>query len=75
MSTLKPSNATGQPSSDRPDPETVSLSGYEIDGLYGPGSVPTADPKDPTRADPRIATPGEYPFTRGVHPKIGRAHV
>ena len=75
MSTLKPSNATGQPSSDRPDPETVSLSGYEIDGLYGPGSVPTADPKDPTRADARIATPGEYPFTRGVHPTMYRSRL
>ncbi|MCP3860772.1 MAG: methylmalonyl-CoA mutase [Phycisphaeraceae bacterium] len=75
MSTLKPSNATGQPSSDRPDPETVSLSGYEIDGLYGPGSVPTADPNDPTRADARIATPGEYPFTRGVHPTMYRSRL
>ncbi|MCP4496166.1 MAG: methylmalonyl-CoA mutase [Phycisphaeraceae bacterium] len=75
MSTLKPSNATGQPSSDRPDPETVSLSGYEIDALYRPGSAPTADPKDPTRADARIATPGEYPFTRGVHPTMYRSRL
>ncbi len=75
MSTLNPSNATGRTPSDRPDPETVSLSGYEIDGLYGPGSVPTADPGDPTRVDPRIATPGEYPFTRGVHPTMYRSRL
>lgn len=75
MSTLKPSNATGQPSPDRPDPETVSLSGYEIDGLYGPDSVPTTDPDDPSRADARIATPGEYPFTRGVHPTMYRSRL
>ena len=75
MSTLNPSNATGRTPSDRPDPETVSLSGYEIDGLYGPGSVPTTDPADPTRVDPRIATPGEYPFTRGVHPTMYRSRL
>lgn len=75
MSTLKSSNATGQPSPDRPDPETVSLSGYEIDGLYGPGSVPTTDPGDPGRVDARIAKPGEYPFTRGVHPTMYRSRL
>ena len=75
MSTLNPSNAAGKSSPDRPDPETVSLSGYEIDGLYGPGSVPTTDPQDPSRADARIATPGEYPFTRGVHPTMYRSRL
>jgi methylmalonyl-CoA mutase N-terminal domain/subunit len=75
MSTLKPSSHAGQSSPDRPDPETVSLSGYVIDSLYGPNAVPTTDPKNPGAADPRIATAGEYPFTRGVHPTMYRSRL
>jgi methylmalonyl-CoA mutase N-terminal domain/subunit len=44
------------------DADFTSLSGMDVDPVYGP-------PEDPT--DPRsgaIGWPGEYPFTRGLHP-------
>ncbi len=44
-------------------PAFSTLSGLPIDDLYtGAGGV-----------DPRIGFPGEYPFTRGVHPTMYRA--
>jgi methylmalonyl-CoA mutase N-terminal domain/subunit len=44
-------------------PAFSTLSGIPIDDLYAaPGGV-----------DPRIGFPGEYPYTRGVHPTMYRA--
>ena len=74
MTTLQPGSAS-DPSSERPDPETVTLSGYAVAPLYGPASVETTDPKDPTEPHSRIGRPGEYPFTRGVHPTMYRSRL
>jgi methylmalonyl-CoA mutase N-terminal domain/subunit len=43
-----------------------TLSGLPVADLY-------TDPKARGAADPRIGFPGEYPFTRGVHPTMYRA--
>ena len=74
MTTLQPGSAS-VPSSDRPDPETVTLSGYAVAPLYGPETVPTSDPDDPAAPHSRIGRPGEYPFTRGVHPTMYRSRL
>ena len=50
-----------------PSPEAVTISGYAVDPVYGPGHVPVDDPADPTRPHPRIGRPGAFPFTRGIH--------
>jgi methylmalonyl-CoA mutase, N-terminal domain len=39
----------------------TTLSGEQVEPLYGP-----VDP------DPRIGVPGEYPYTRGIHPTMYR---
>lgn len=77
MSTL-PSNTTSpsKPAAatpSRPDPETVSLSGYVIDERYGPDDVvtQTADGKP----DPRIGEAGKFPYTRGVHSTMYRGRL
>lgn len=57
------------------DPETVTISGYVVDERYGPSSVPTADPADPSRPHPRIGEPGSFPFTRGVHSTMYRSRL
>ena len=57
------------------DPETVTLSGYAVDERYGPETVETADPNDGTRPHPRIAEPGQYPYTRGVHSTMYRSRL
>ncbi len=51
----------------KPDPETVTISGYIVDEVYNPKSVPVTDPSNPTQPHPRIAQPGQFPYTRGVH--------
>ena len=40
-----------------------------VDGLYGPWSLPDADPLD------TIGFPGEAPFTRGIHPTGYRSRL
>ncbi|MEC9234007.1 MAG: methylmalonyl-CoA mutase family protein, partial [Planctomycetota bacterium] len=57
------------------DPEGVTISGYEVDPCYGPGSVVTDDATTPDGADPRIASPGIYPFTRGIHEQMYRKRL
>ena len=57
------------------DPEGVTISGYEVDPCYGPGSVVTDDVTAPDGADPRIASPGVYPFTRGIHEQMYRKRL
>ncbi|MBT8486346.1 MAG: methylmalonyl-CoA mutase [Phycisphaerales bacterium] len=73
MSTTR--NRQSQPASTRPDPETVTISGYVADEVYGPKSVPTTTPGDPEEPHPRIAKPGSYPFTRGIHPGMYRTRL
>ena len=74
MTTLQPGSAS-EASSERPDPETVTLSGYAVAPLYGPETVETTNPSDPSEAHSRIGRPGEYPFTRGVHPTMYRSRL
>ena len=73
MTTLKPGST--ERSANRPDPETVTLSGYEIAAQYGPETVETAAPSDPSKPEERIGQAGEYPFTRGVHPTMYRSRL
>ena len=73
MTTLKPGSADR--SANRPDPETVTLSGYEIAAQYGPERVETTAPADPSMPEERIGQAGEYPFTRGVHPTMYRSRL
>jgi methylmalonyl-CoA mutase N-terminal domain/subunit len=58
-----------------PDPSTISLSGYQIDQIYGPDSVPTTDVADSKQPHERIGDPGIYPFTRGVHETMYRSRL
>lgn len=77
MSTIDHSKAGTRPADAvaKPDPETISLSGYEIAERYEPATVPTADAADPARPHDRIGTPGSYPFTRGVHETMYRSRL
>ncbi len=58
-----------------PDPEAVTISGYAVDPVYGPGHVQAADPADPARPHPRIGRPGSFPFTRGIHAGMYRTRL
>ena len=57
------------------DPATVTLSGYVLPGHYGPEQVRTTDPCNPEQPDARIGEPGQYPYTRGVHPGMYRTRL
>ena len=59
----------------RPDPETVTISGYEVDRRYGPNTVQNTKPDDVSQAHPRIGEPGQYPFTRGIHEGMYRTRL
>lgn len=48
------------------DPHALSLSGYAIDRVYGPHSAEQRD------YDAQVAEPGQFPFTRGIHPGMYR---
>lgn len=72
MSTLQNKAGQARVAPSRPDPETVTISGYVVDQTYGPAEVPTTDPADPGRAHPRIGTAGQFPYTRGVHQTMYR---
>jgi len=45
------------------DPRRFTDSGIEVQPLYGPDDLP---------ADPDLGQPGEFPFTRGIHPEMYR---
>ncbi|MBX3355296.1 MAG: methylmalonyl-CoA mutase [Phycisphaeraceae bacterium] len=54
--------------SSRPlDPEAVTISGYELDAIYGPSTVSTTSAKNVAAPSERIGEPGAFPFTRGIH--------
>ena len=77
MSTANPHAATAIPASPtaKADPETVTISGYVVGERYGPDTVLTHDPSDPSRPHARIGEPGQYPFTRGVHKTMYRSRL
>lgn len=72
MSTSDQTPTTHRAGDGSADPATVSLSGYVIDRLYGPDEVATTAPGDAGQPHERIAEPGEFPYTRGVHPGMYR---
>ncbi len=45
-----------------------SQSGFPLETVYGPGSLPGFDPET------SLGEPGSYPFTRGVYPTMYRGH-
>jgi len=59
----------------KPDPDTVTISGYAVDECYGPDKIRTTDPADPMKPHPRIGEPGQFPFTRGVHQNMYRGRL
>jgi methylmalonyl-CoA mutase N-terminal domain/subunit len=84
MSTLKSNPPHAAPAQhipkvapSKPDPETVTISGYVVDEVYGPDEMQTLDPHKPNEpaSHPRIGSPGEFPFTRGVHKTMYRSRL
>ena len=51
------------------DADFTSLSGHSLEPLYTPESPAGTDP------DTEIGLPGEYPYTRGVHPTMYRGKL
>ena len=49
--------------------ERMTDSGIPISSVYGPGSIPQFD------YDEALGLPGEYPYTRGVHPTMYRGRL
>jgi methylmalonyl-CoA mutase N-terminal domain/subunit len=72
MTTSDHSNTTTPAGGGSADPATVSLSGYVIDRVYEPDQVPTTAPGDASQPHERIGEPGQFPYTRGVHPGMYR---
>ncbi|MCZ6850749.1 MAG: methylmalonyl-CoA mutase family protein, partial [Planctomycetota bacterium] len=72
MSTLQdPKLSTSAPNA-KVDPQSVTISGYEVDECYGPNSIQTADARAPHQ---RIGSPGEFPYTRGIHKTMYRGRL
>ena len=57
------------------NPEAVTLSGYNVEQVYGPNDVRTTNTEDESNPSARIAAPGEFPFTRGVHSSMYRSRL
>jgi methylmalonyl-CoA mutase, N-terminal domain len=49
--------------------EFTTLSGHEVKALYTPADVPDLDYEED------LGFPGQYPFTRGVHPNMYRGRL
>lgn len=62
---------TTKKADDKPavDPHAVTISGYVVDPLYGPESATDRD------YAAEINVPGEFPYTRGVHPGMYRTRM
>src|SRR3954452_20858396 len=50
------------------DPHRSIVSGMEVEKLYDEGAV-----RDRDQLEERLGEPGEYPFTRGIHPDMYRS--
>ncbi len=55
--------------------DAVTISGYVVDQLYGPGGVATTDPNDAAKPHERIGEPGTFPYTRGIHETMYRSRL
>jgi len=51
------------------DPHTVTISGYAVDRVYGPETARERS------HDQQVGEPGEFPFTRGIHPGMYRSRL
>ncbi len=59
------------PGLDRIDPHTVTISGIALDPVYGPANPPEAL----QHIDRDIASPGQFPYTRGLFPEGYRTRL
>ena len=55
--------------------DVVSLSGYDLERVYGPNDVRTVEAVDSAKATARIGEPGVFPFTRGIHAGMYRKRL
>ena len=75
MSSLQdPKLSTSAPNA-KVDPQSVTISGYEVDQCYGPHSVQTTDARESQQPHQRIGSPGEFPYTRGIHKTMYRGRL
>ncbi|MBL1218040.1 MAG: methylmalonyl-CoA mutase [Planctomycetes bacterium] len=51
------------------DPHAVTISGYAVDNLYGPDSAAQRD------WSTTVGEPGQFPYTRGIHPGMYRTRL
>ncbi len=76
MSTVPSKSASTTAASNvKVDPESVTLSGYEVAASYGPQSVSTVDRSNPAQPAPRIGEAGTFPYTRGIHKTMYRGRL
>jgi len=71
MATLPSSSSRGSNVSNavpKIDPHAVTISGLLLDPAYGPAAHGFAEAQSLKNLDRDIATPGAYPFTRGLFP-------
>lgn len=68
MSSQATSNATRTEASEV-DSRNVTISGYALDRVYGPESASGRD------YEAEINEPGQFPFTRGIHPGMYRTRM
>jgi len=59
-------------SGEREDAEFSTMSGLPVKPLYGPEDV-GAEPDE--RYEERVGYPGQYPYTRGIHPNMYRGRL
>jgi methylmalonyl-CoA mutase N-terminal domain/subunit len=56
-----------RPAAPREREAITTSSGFEVEPVYGPWDVP--------EGEERLGFPGEYPFTRGIHPSMYRGRL
>ena len=57
------------------DPHAVTISGLVLDPVYGPSAQGFAQAQSLHQLDRDVATPGKYPFTRGLFPEGYRTRL
>ncbi|NBX37562.1 MAG: methylmalonyl-CoA mutase [Planctomycetes bacterium] len=73
--TTTPDAALAQAKKSTVDPESVTLSGYQVEVSYGPKDGSSTDPSDASRPHARIGEAGAFPFTRGIHGTMYRGRL
>ncbi len=75
MSTLGPNASSAAIKPTKVDPESVTLSGYQVSASYGPEAVSAVDAKNPAHVADRIGEAGVFPYTRGIHKTMYRGRL